>query len=552
MGESLTGIKGAAELVLLWAYLPASVLYLMNALMGEKKEAQLLKKIGFYAILAGALSQTIAIAVAGPDPAMEMINPQLFTLSMFIYLGASLVYVFYSALKDSAFGELIGKVASSAVVIGVMYQSAALALRWVESYKFGDEYGHAPLSNMYESMVFFSWCAMLVYIVFERKYKLKVLGVIVAPLGFLGIAVVSLFGNADPSIKPLVPALKSIWLEIHVMTCFIGYGAFCIAFGASIIYLIRKGQEEDLEPSTAKRIYEWLGWGAAIGLLYVVADYFVPSLSVGREYLVYLNNNYPNMMFLPGKSPDMVDVTELTEFALYMANMFPTLTFYNMIGATAIGAAVGAVVGYLFDIVLKSVGSSAKAVTVLLRGTALFVASFFAFKYMLHNVSGDSWILLRGSISAIGEMSTDIAKVIGASGINQAAQDITLYSVVGAACILLAAFYSSKGIKDIPSRLMEEISYKSTGIGFPFLTAGIITGAIWANEAWGTYWSWDPKETWSLITWFMYAAFLHARYTKGWRGRRMAVLSIIGFVFVIFTYWGVNFLLSGLHAYGSS
>jgi cytochrome c-type biogenesis protein CcsB len=88
--------------------------------------------------------------------------------------------------------------------------------------------------------------------------------------------------------------------------------------------------------------------------------------------------------------------------------------------------------------------------------------------------------------------------------------------------------------------------------GFIWLSAGIITGAIWANSAWGTYWSWDPKETWSLITWFLYAITLHARYTRGWGGARIAWLSIVGFVAVIFTYYGVNFLLSGLHSYGSS
>ena len=89
-------------------------------------------------------------------------------------------------------------------------------------------------------------------------------------------------------------------------------------------------------------------------------------------------------------------------------------------------------------------------------------------------------------------------------------------------------------------------------IGFPLLTLGIVTGAAWANYAWGTYWSWDPKETWSLITWFFYAITLHARYTRGWAGMRIAFLAIFGFVSVLFTYYGVNFLLSGLHSYGSS
>ena len=99
--------------------------------------------------------------------------------------------------------------------------------------------------------------------------------------------------------------------------------------------------------------------------------------------------------------------------------------------------------------------------------------------------------------------------------------------------------------------VLDELIYKPITIGFPFLTIGIIAGAVWANEAWGTYWSWDPKETWSLITWFVYAVFLHARITKGWHGKRTAWLSIIGFVATIFTYFGVNFLLSGLHSYGS-
>jgi cytochrome c-type biogenesis protein CcsB len=97
--------------------------------------------------------------------------------------------------------------------------------------------------------------------------------------------------------------------------------------------------------------------------------------------------------------------------------------------------------------------------------------------------------------------------------------------------------------------ILDEINYKSIVIGFPMLTLGIITGAAWANYAWGTYWSWDPKETWSLITWFVYAAFLHARFTRDWKGRKAAILSIAGFAAVLFTYFGVNYIISGLHSY---
>lgn len=105
---------------------------------------------------------------------------------------------------------------------------------------------------------------------------------------------------------------------------------------------------------------------------------------------------------------------------------------------------------------------------------------------------------------------------------------------------------------NISPKMLDEVTYKSIAIGFPIFTlGGLIFGAIWADQAWGVYWSWDPKETWSLITWWVYAFFLHARMLRGWRGHKISVVAVIGFVAVIFTYLGVNLLLSGLHAYGS-
>lgn len=106
-----------------------------------------------------------------------------------------------------------------------------------------------------------------------------------------------------------------------------------------------------------------------------------------------------------------------------------------------------------------------------------------------------------------------------------------------------------------PTRLslvdtLDNISYRIIGLGFPLLTIGIISGAVWANEAWGSYWSWDPKETWALITWLVFAAYLHARITKGWQGRKPAILAASGFVVVWVCYLGVNLLGKGLHSYG--
>jgi cytochrome c-type biogenesis protein CcsB len=102
----------------------------------------------------------------------------------------------------------------------------------------------------------------------------------------------------------------------------------------------------------------------------------------------------------------------------------------------------------------------------------------------------------------------------------------------------------------LPSlEILDEINYRSLTVGFPLLTVGIVTGAVWAEYAWGAYWSWDPKETWSMITWLLYAALLHQRLMVGWRGKKAAIMAIVGFGAVLFTFLGVNLLLTGLHSY---
>ncbi len=124
------------------------------------------------------------------------------------------------------------------------------------------------------------------------------------------------------------------------------------------------------------------------------------------------------------------------------------------------------------------------------------------------------------------------------------------FTVSFVAALLLLLGGASAGAQGVLPRsdILDEIVYRSVLVGYPLLTVGIITGAAWADYAWGSYWSWDPKETWSLITWLVYSAFLHARLARGWSGHRTGVLSVVGFLAVLFTYFGVNYL-PGLHSY---
>jgi cytochrome c-type biogenesis protein CcsB len=126
----------------------------------------------------------------------------------------------------------------------------------------------------------------------------------------------------------------------------------------------------------------------------------------------------------------------------------------------------------------------------------------------------------------------------------------------GTAVLDLVTTTSSETTETLsPQRLnlaetLDNISYRIIGLGFPLLTIGIIAGGVWANEAWGSYWSWDPKETWALITWLVFAAYLHSRITRGWQGKKPAILAAAGFVVVWICYLGVNLLGKGLHSYG--
>ena len=128
----------------------------------------------------------------------------------------------------------------------------------------------------------------------------------------------------------------------------------------------------------------------------------------------------------------------------------------------------------------------------------------------------------------------------------------TTYYLLLLAQFLLSCFSdaTNQSKYEVLCDVLDNLSYRFLGLGFPLLTVGILSGAVWANAAWGSYWSWDPKETWALITWIVFALYLHARITKGWNGKRAAIIATVGFFVVWFCYLGVNLIGSGLHSYG--
>ncbi len=266
----------------------------------------------------------------------------LFMITFIVYIVAAFFYLVYLFSKK----ESSAKTGLLVVTFGFFVHTLALIWRTIES-------GHAPFTNMYESLSFLAWSGALAYVIIEYKYKIRKAGPYLM-LIIIGIMALASSPLMPDEATPLMPALQSYWLWLHVSVTLFGEAFFAVAFVTSIMYLAADSREK--------------------------------------------------------------------------------------------------------------------------KGRAK-----------------------EGAIS---------------------------------------------------SEKLDSISYRCVAVGFPLFTlGGLVFGMVWAYKAWGNYWSWDPKETWSLITWFVFALYLHTRIVMGWRGRRSALIAIFGFLAALFTYFGVNYLLAGLHSY---
>jgi len=273
-----------------------------------------------------------------------------------LYVLATVVY--FAALFGRS--EFVGKTATALTWSATVLGMTGLLVRWRESYLLGADIGHIPVSNLYEVFILFALITALLYLFYEDRHRTRALGgfALLAISGAVAFLLWYTFDREAHHIQPLIPALQSYWMKIHVPANFIGYGAFALAAMVGVAYLLRQRAEI--------------------------------------------------------RRPDGV-----------LATVLPSL------------------------------------------------------------------------------------------------------------------------------ELLDDLMYKAIALGFAAFTIATILGALWAAEAWGGYWSWDPKETWALIVWLNYAAWLHLRLTKGWRGAPMAWWAIIGLLVTLFAFLGVNMFLSGLHSYGT-
>jgi len=287
-----------------------------------------------------------------------------------------------------------------------------LILRWVDS-------GHFPLSNLYESLLFLSWCLLILHIYIETTTKTLFLGVLTSPALLCLIAFTDF--SLPPELQqsgPLVPALQSNWLIMHVTVMIASYAALLLGCLVAIAYLI-------------------------------FSQFFKTRLATKSQQFETVSDSpfvLENQLLLGDSS--------LTETSFSSPNSISSSKTQNL-------------------------------------------------------------------------TQTSVLEKTGAETINLSAPNLPKFLL-----------------------FLDNLSYRTIGIGFCFLTLGILSGAVWANETWGNYWSWDPKETWAFITWLTFACYLHSRLIGGWTGSKSAWIASFGFVVVWVCYLGVNLLGQGLHSYG--
>jgi len=417
-------------------------------------------------------------------------------LALIAYLGASVLHVLSVALRP--LGLVAGAVALTRG--GFLLHTSAIVVRWASS-------GHAPLSNIYEMVLVFSWAVVAIQVIAEWKYDLQFLGAITVPIAALALVLMQVLPG---EIRPLVPALQSTWLQIHVTLAMLSYAGFTFSFAVALLYLIKDG-------ASARSFLSWTS-GLVAGIYAVIVATSINS-ALAFTLPAWDAQAQEKVMLAP-KQALLVAIPVLGwPFVLVLALAAATLVWNLWTAYAHDAAAPNPWARRLFVATLAAQALALGLLLVKVNAGPYFVPQY-AQNFDVHLAA--SPFLLAGTVSALfASLAWEVLR--------------WKYEAI-------ASF--------LPQReALDNLIYKTVAISFPLLTLMIIAGAYWANRTWGSYWSWDPKEDWALITWLTYAGYLHMRLTRGWRGRRSAYFAIIGFAIVMFTFFGVTYLLPGLHAY---
>ncbi|HUO26356.1 MAG TPA: cytochrome c biogenesis protein CcsA [Candidatus Aquilonibacter sp.] len=414
--------------------------------------------------------------------------------ALIFYAGAGALYLGFGVTGTESYV----KFASLATWAGLLANTGAVAHRWYLA-------GHPPFASIYEMLLSFVWTLAALTLIAEKKYGVKVIGTVTMPVAIVGVVLMQLLRT---DVKPLVPALQSTWLHVHVTLAMLAYAACALSFALAMMFLIQdKMKTESFLAATslftagiyASVLTRFEKWGGLDVIAWNAQEKSEVFISKGVRLFVTI----PDLGWLML----VVFAAVTAPFVFYLAaRIKQNATFLDL-------------------------ANRAIFVSILLQTLALV---FF---------------LLRARDGQYPSLDAD-----GLYATSLAASPFILSGLIGgifASLLYLLLLWRRPDLERLlpDANTLDRITYKTICIAFPLLTLMIAAGAYWANRTWGSYWSWDPKETWAAITWLVYAGYLHMRITRGMRGRVAAYFAVLGFAVVMFTFFGVTYLLPGLHSY---
>jgi cytochrome c-type biogenesis protein CcsB len=351
----------------------------------------------------------------------------------------------------------------------------------------------------------FVWTLAALTLIAEKRYGVKVIGTVTMPVAIVAVILMQLLPR---EVRPLVPALQSTWLHVHVTLAMLAYAACALSFALAMMFLIQDKMKTEMFLAATSAF--------TVGIYAAVLTRF---------------EQWGGLNVIAWDAENKAEV-----FVSRGVRLFVTIPDLGWLMLLVFAAVLAPLVLYILSRVKNnpgflSIADRAVFISILLQSLALVF-------FLLRVRSGQ-----YPSLDAEGLYATSLA-----------ASPFILSALVGgilANLLYLLLLWRRTDLERLlpDADALDRITYKTICIAFPLLTLMIAAGAYWANRAWGSYWNWDPKETWAAITWLVYAGYLHMRITRGWRGRRAAYFAILGFAVVMFTFFGVTYLLPGLHAY---
>jgi ABC-type transport system involved in cytochrome c biogenesis permease subunit len=471
-----------------------------------------------------------------------MSSTTFYNLCVVAYGLALFVYIANLALKRAR----LRRTGTIIVAVGFLLQVVGMVLRWHEAgvveieaaeratgltlqgaQRFVVYTQHPPWSNLYEIMVYMAWGVVFVFLISEVKFRLRLAGIFALLIALTSLGLASL--TTDATIKPLVPALQSWWIMIHVISSAIGYAAGTMGAIASFLYLVKAKERATLAS---------IGAGT-LGLTVIL------FLLLGRFQQLFTTGAY-KVKLLREINGDFIPAGRMVRDSFQ-----PFYVPSPGVGALMIATIVISVVAFALLVRARKRMDAPRGLSLYAYGLA-FGATTATIGLILVNA------FTQTNYQVAPEIASQLMPPAPWRLAIQSAQwDLALFGIIWGAQLfvflgMLMPDTIRKLLPDAPR--LDRAAYYTILIAFALVAVVLVTGALWAHYAWGRYWGWDPKETGALIIWITYALYLHSRVTYGWVGVPSAIIGVIGFFVIIAGFLGVNlgFFADGLHSYGSA